>query len=193
MANNSNPKTIVITGSTKGIGFGLAEEFLKRGHNVVVSGRNQAALDEAVSRLSAYKDRVAGCLCDVTRIEDNQKLFDFAKSRFSRVDIWINNAGLSMSRKMFWEQPVDRMKEVVDANLMGVIYGSQVAIQGMFAQGGGQLYNMEGLGSDGRIADGLSVYGSTKRALNYFTQSLTLELKGKPVQACLLSHGIVVT
>jgi len=187
-------KTIVITGSTKGIGYGLAEEILKRGHNVVISGRRQEAVDKAVTVLSTqYIDRVAGCLCDVTNYEDNEKLFTFAKEKYSRVDIWINNAGLSMVRKMFWEQPVDSIKEVVDSNLTGMMYGSRVAIKGMLEQGGGQLYNMEGFGSNGRVADGISVYGSTKRALTYFTESLIAETKGTPVQVCLLSPGIVVT
>lgn len=192
--NNTNPKTIVITGSTKGIGYGLAEEFLKRGHNVVVSGRKREALDQAVSALAVkYHDNVAGCLCDVTRMEDNEQLFAFAKEKFGRVDIWINNAGVSVSRKAFWEQPLDGVKQAVDSNLLGVIYGSRAAIQGMLAQGGGQVYNMEGFGSNGRMAEGLAVYGSTKSAVTYFTKSLALELKGKPVQACLLSPGIVVT
>ncbi len=187
-------KTIVITGSTKGIGYGLAEEFLKRGHNVVVSGRKQEAIDNAVTTLSAqYQDRVTGCQCDVTKYEDDEKLFAFAKDKFGRVDIWINNAGLSMTRKMFWEQSVERTKEVVDSNLTGMMYGSRVAIKGMLEQGGGQLYNMEGFGSNGRVADGISVYGSTKRALTYFTESLIAETKDTPVQVCLLSPGIVVT
>jgi len=187
-------KTIVITGSTKGIGYGLAEEFLKRGHNVVVSGRKQEAIDKAVGTLSTqYKDHIAGCLCDVTHYEDNEKLFAFAKKKFGHVDIWINNAGLSMVRKKLWEQPVDRIKEVVDSNLTGMIYGSRAAIKGMLEQGGGQLYNMEGFGSNDRIADGISVYGSTKRALTYFTEALILETKGTPAQVCLLSPGMVVT
>src|SRR5688572_12468419 len=99
-------KTIVITGSTKGIGYGLAEEFLKRGHNVIVSGRKQDSLDKAVATLSAkHKDHVEGCLCDVTKFEDHEKLFAFAKEKFGRVDIWINNAGISLPRHMVWEQP----------------------------------------------------------------------------------------
>jgi len=187
-------KTIGMTGSTKGIGLGLAEEFLKRGHNVIISGRKQEAIDKTVATLSAqYKHHVAGCLCDVTSYEANEKLFAFAKEKFGRVDVWINNAGLSMVRKKLWEQPIDRIKEVVDSNLTGMIYGSHAAIKGMLEQGSGQLYNMEGFGSNGRVAEGISVYGSTKRALTHFTETLILETKGTPVQVCLLSPGIVVT
>lgn len=188
-------KVIVITGSTKGIGYGLAEEFLKRGCRVIINSRKQVDVQKAEAEFASKypKENIAGCAYDVSRYEDNQKLFDFAKSKFGRVDIWINNAGLSMIRKMFWEQPIERMKEVVDTNLLGVMYSSQIVVKEMLAQGGGQLYNMEGLGSDGRIADGLAVYGSTKQALTYLTKSLALETKNTPVQVCLLSPGIVVT
>jgi len=187
-------KTIVITGSTKGIGYGLAEEFLKRGHNVVISGRKQQAIDEAVATLSKqYKDHVAGCLCDVNRFEDHEKLFAYAKDKFGRVDIWINNAGISLPRHMVWEQPKENHDNIIAANLTSAIYGSQVAVKGMLAQGGGYLFNMEGHGSNGRIASGLSVYGATKSGLTYFTKSLAEETKNTPVKVCLLSPGMVNT
>lgn len=188
-------KVVVITGSTKGIGYGLAEEFLKRGCKVVISSRKKEDVQKVEAEFGSkyQKENVAGFVCDVSKYENNQSLFDFAKSKFGRVDIWINNAGLNAPRKMFWEQSVERMQEVVETNLLGVIYSSRVVINGMLKQGSGQLYNMEGLGSDGRIADGLAIYGSTKRALTYLTQSLALETKNTPVQVCLLSPGIVVT
>lgn len=104
-------KVIVITGSTKGIGYGLAEEFLKRGHNVIVSGRNQERLDKAVSALAANYRNVAGCLCDVTKYDDNEKLFAFAKEKFGRVDIWINNAGVAHPMTNVWELPLDVIQD----------------------------------------------------------------------------------
>jgi len=186
-------KTIVITGSTKGIGFGLAEEFLKRGHNVVISGRKQDVLDKAVATLSAKYKTVAGCLCDVTKYEDHEKLFAFAKEKFGRVDIWINNAGISLPRHMLWEQSKNNHDNIIAANLISAIYGSQVAVKGMLAQGGGYVFNMEGHGSNGRIVPGMTVYGATKSGLTYFTKSLAEETKATPVKVCLLSPGMVDT
>ncbi|HRQ24186.1 MAG TPA: SDR family oxidoreductase, partial [Anaerolineales bacterium] len=187
-------KTIVITGSTKGIGYGLAEEFLKRGHQVVVSGRNQKALDNAVSALAAkYKDNVAGCLCDVTKLEDNEKLFAFAKEKFGRVEIWVNNAGVAHSMTNVWELPLDVIHEVVNANVYGSIFGSRVAIQGMLAQGGGWIYNLEGFGSSGRVMAGLSVYGMTKAAAAFFGKSLAKEVANTPVKVATLQPGMVIT
>jgi short-subunit dehydrogenase len=188
-------KTIVITGSTKGIGYGLAEEFLKHGHNVVVSGRNQERLDKAVETLSEnYKERVAGCLCDVTSYEANKKLFTFAKDKFGRVDIWINNAGVAHTMTNVSELPMDKIHEVVDVNVYGSIYGSRVAIKGMLEQeGGGWIYNLEGFGSSGRTMAGLSVYGMTKAAAAFFGKSLAKEVKNTTVNVATIQPGMVIT
>jgi len=215
-------KIIVITGSTRGIGLGLAKEFLRRHCAVVVSGRTPEAVAKAVAELSAlqaptftqaplkaqkaagtsqlylaesatYPERVFGQACDVTSYEQVQALWEAAQARFGRVDIWINNAGLSHPRVTFWEQSPANLPPVVNTNLLGVMYGSHVAVRGMLAQGGGQIYNMEGFGSGGQMAEGMLIYGSTKRAVTYFTDSLAKDLKAKPVQACHLSPGIVTT
>jgi short-subunit dehydrogenase len=190
---NEMTKTIIITGSTKGIGYGLAEEFLKRGHNVVVSGRKQAALDKAVATLSAKYKTVAGCLCDVTKFEDHEKLFAFTKDKFGRVDIWINNAGVAHPMTNVWELPLDVIQDSVNANVYGSIYGSRVAIQGMFEQGGGWIYNIEGFGSNGRVMAGLSVYGMTKAAAAFFGKSLAKEVQNTTVKVATIQPGMVIT
>lgn len=186
-------KVIVITGSTKGIGYGLAEEFLKRGHNVVVSGRNQKRLDKAVSTLAANYKNVAGCLCDVTKYDDNEKLFAFAKEKFGRVDIWINNAGVAHPMTNVWELPLDVIRDSVNANVYGSIYGSRVAIKGMLEQDGGWIYNLEGFGSSGRTMAGLSVYGMTKAAAAFFGKSLAKEVANTPVKVATIQPGMVIT
>lgn len=191
---NTNPKIIVITGSTKGIGYGLAEEFLKRGHKVVVSGRNQERLDKAVSMLAAkYHENVAGCLCDVARLEDHERLFAFAKEKFGRVDIWINNAGVAHAMTNVWDLPLDVIQDAVNANVYGSIYGSRIAIKGMLEQGGGWIYNLEGFGSSGRTMAGLSVYGMTKAAAAYFSRSLAKEVASTPVKVATIQPGMVIT
>lgn len=186
-------KVIVITGSTKGIGYGLAEEFLKRGHQVVVSGRNQERLDRAVSALAAQHKNVAGYLCDVTKYDDNEKLFAFAKEKFGRVDIWVNNAGVAHPMTNVWDLPLDVIQDSVNANVYGSIYGSRVAIKGMLEQGGGWIYNLEGFGSSGRTMAGLSVYGMTKAAAAFFGKSLAKEVANTPVKVATIQPGMVIT
>jgi NAD(P)-dependent dehydrogenase (short-subunit alcohol dehydrogenase family) len=188
-------KTVVITGSTRGLGFGMAEEFLRRGHQVVVSGRSSVSLAHAITELASRNDigHVLGEVCDVSLPDQVQALWDAAVNRFGRVDIWINNAGISHPRGSFQLQTVERIEAVVRANLLGAMYGSRVAAQGMLAQGGGFLYNMEGPRIDKPAAPGFSLYGSTKVGLSYLTQGLVHDLKDTPVRVGFLRPGMVMT
>ena len=188
-------KTIVVTGSTRGIGYGLADSFLALGCAVTVSGRTSEAVEKAVARLSTKHkaDRVFGHPCDVTDFEQVQALWDTAKAHFGKIDIWINNAGIGNSQMSFWELPAERIQAVVNTNLIGAMYGSKVALRGMLDQGFGGLYNMEGLGSDGRKVEGLALYGSTKSGLRYLDQCLVRETQGTPVLVGALRPGMVVT
>jgi len=188
-------KVIVITGSTRGIGYGLADSFLALDCAVMVSGRTQEAVDKAVARLSTKHgaDRVFGHPCDVTDFEQVQALWNAAQARFDRIDIWINNAGLGNPQMDFWELPAEEIRAVVSTNLIGAMYGTKVALSAMLEQGFGALYNMEGLGSDGRKVEGLALYGSTKAGLRYLDECLTKETEGTPVLVGSLRPGMVVT
>jgi NAD(P)-dependent dehydrogenase (short-subunit alcohol dehydrogenase family) len=188
-------KSIVITGSTRGIGFGLAGSFLELGCAATVSGRSQASVDKAAAALSARHDaeRVFGQPCDVTSFEQVGALWDAAVGHYGSVDVWINNAGLGNLYRPFWEQTPEQIDAIVRTNVLGVMYGTQVAFQGMVRQGFGQIYNMEGFGSNGRTRAGLTVYGSTKRGIRYFTRSLLGEVGDAPVQIGALSPGMVAT
>ncbi|MFV9674473.1 MAG: SDR family oxidoreductase [Anaerolineales bacterium] len=188
-------KSIVITGSTRGIGYGLAESFLARKCAVMVSGRSREGVEKAVAELrSKYpEDRVFGHPCDVRDPAQLQALWNEAMARFGKIDIWINNAGLSGPQMMTWELAPEQVKEVVDTNILGVIFGSQIAVRGMFDQGYGSIYNMEGMGGDGRMHEGLIPYGMTKYGVNYFTKGLVEETKGRPIIVGSLRPGMVVT
>ena len=188
-------KTVVITGSSKGIGFGLAAEFLKRDFAVVLSARNEKKLQSAADLLvEEYgKGRVAGQPCDVTNVQQVEILWNTAKNTFGSVDIWINNAGITNPTKLLWEVDPSDINSVINTNITGVVYGTQVALKGMIEQGYGQIYNMEGFGSGDMMRVGMTLYGTTKRATRYFTESLVEEARDLPVQICTLGPGMVVT
>lgn len=174
-------KVIVVTGGTRGIGQGLVTEFLKRGCQVATCGRT-AADSPALSLVADVTDEAA-----------MQRLWDQTVSAYGRVDVWINNAGISAPRRAFADLDLAAARQVIDVNLVGAMTGSSVALRGFAAQGHGQLWNMEGFGSGGQKAAGMAVYGASKQALTYFTQALLKDTKGSPVQVGLLSPGIVVT
>ena len=188
-------KVVVITGSTRGIGRGLATEFLKRGCPVVISGRSKDKLAKEVKRLGDLynNDKIIGQPCDVTDARQVKALWDAAQQKFGKVDIWINNAGIPNTTRLFGELDTEEISAVISTNLMGVMHGSQVALRGMMKQGYGQVYNLLGHGSDDRKRNGLIVYGTSKRAVRYFTEALIEETEDTPVQVGFLSPGIVVT
>jgi len=192
-------KVIVITGSTRGIGFGLAQEFLRRDCAVVISGRSPTSVDQAYARLQTQlpgplpRVQLLGQPCDVLVPAQIEALWAAAVDAFGQVDIWINNAGVSNRTASTWELRPEEISAVIDTNLLGVAYGSRTALRGMLAQGFGALYNMEGLGSDGRRVDGLNLYGSTKYAVRYFTEGLIEETRATPVLVGALSPGMVAT
>jgi NAD(P)-dependent dehydrogenase (short-subunit alcohol dehydrogenase family) len=185
---------VVITGSTRGIGLGLAKAFLERGHKVVVSSRGGAAVDQAVAELGgSASGKVAGFACDIVDPAQVAALWENAKAAFGNIDIWINNAGTSGPRRNVTELSQSEIASVVSTNLVGTINGMSTALRGMTAQGHGKVFNFEGFGSDGMSAPGLSVYGATKRAITYLTKSTNKEIKGSPVLLGTISPGIVVT
>ena len=191
-------KTVVITGSTRGLGFEMAKRFRAADWNLVVNGVNEARLDAAVEALRALPGAgaVEGKRGSVASAEELQALADFAAGRFGAVDIWINNAGVNQPMKAVWELSEQEIDAILDIDLRGAILGSRAAVRQMEQQPeGGYLYNLEGYGSNDAMMLGLNLYGTSKRAVTHFTQALAKELaeRGGKVKAGRLSPGIMIT
>ena len=188
-------KTAVITGGTRGIGAGLVSEFLKGGWNVVYSGTSERTIEKSLLSLPGHIDRKSfvALKCDVTNMEDLNNLWESAIKTFGGVDIWVNNAGVSNERTLFYQIPPEVFLKIIDINLKGLMLATHIAYNRMLKQGFGSIYNMEGLGSDGRTISGLTPYGTTKRAVRYFTDAFAKEVKNEPVLVGTISPGMVLT
>jgi len=173
----------------------IAHHFLKRGHRVMLSSFARQEMEQELDKARQLygADKVAGFACDVTDVGQLRGLWKAAVDQFGTVDIWLNNAGIANTTRLLWELETREIPRVVGTNLTGVICGTQVALQGMLAQGSGQVYNSEGFGSDDMVVRGLSVYGATKRAVRYFSEAVAQEVEGHPVQVGTISPGIVLT
>ncbi len=186
---------IVITGSTSGIGYGLADSFLNLGCSVTISGRSEDKVQDVVKKLIAKHEasRLFGFTCDVTDYDQVQKLWDAAKAHFGQIDIWINNAGISHAETEIWNYTSREVRQVIETNIVGAIHGSIVALKGMREQSFGAIYNLEGLGSDGRVIKGMALYGTTKSAVSYLTKAMAKETQGTPVLVGGIRPGMVAT
>jgi len=186
-------KNIVITGSTRGIGFCMAMEFLRAGCNVTLSGRGDALPQIQATALAPFAGRYSYIPCNVQDKTSLQNLWDDSLVRWGGVDIWINNAGQNAPHRLAWETGEAYTENIVKTNITGMIYGCQVAAAGMRKQGHGAIYSMEGLGSNDMIQPKTILYGTTKRALTYFMKALAKELEGTGVIAGRLSPGMMLT
>ncbi|MGI1659027.1 MAG: SDR family NAD(P)-dependent oxidoreductase [Desulfitobacterium sp.] len=193
MASNISMKTVVITGSTRGVGLCMAKEFLKSGCNVTVSGRSEKSFELAKQELAEFSDKILYVSCNVRVKEELEKLWQESAQKWGRVDYWINNAGQNVPHEFAYDTEPSYVEAVIDTNIKGMIFGSQVAVSNMLSQGSGQVWNMEGLGSNGMIQIKTILYGTTKSALTYFTKGLAKELEGKPVLVGRLSPGMMLT
>jgi NAD(P)-dependent dehydrogenase (short-subunit alcohol dehydrogenase family) len=184
---------VVITGSTRGLGFGLARRFLEKGCNVVVNGTGQGSVDRALAQLPAFAGRVHGVAAEVSSEPEVERLCLEAEGRFGPVDIWVNNAGIGQPLVNVWEVPADRLEQVAAVNLMGVVHGTIVPFRSMRARRSGMIFTMEGHGSNGGILDGMAMYGTTKCAATYFTKAFAHEARESGVSIGRLMPGMVVT
>jgi NAD(P)-dependent dehydrogenase (short-subunit alcohol dehydrogenase family) len=186
-------KTVVITGSSRGIGLGLATRFLEAGCRVVVSGSSSESTRRATDSLKRFGERVAGFAADVSTPEGVEALFVFAEHSFGCIDIWINNAGIAHRQLPAWQLGGDEIRRVLSTNIDGVVNGTLIPFRRMQNVGGGLILNMEGLGSDGFMLAGMTIYGTTKSAVTYFTRSLAKEASQSNVRVGTISPGMVVT
>ena len=190
-------KTVVITGSARGLGYNMARFFREYNYNVVLSDLNEENLVKAEEELqkTSSQGSIEHKICDVSKLEDLESLMQYAISKFETVDIWINNAGVNQPQKAIWELTEKEINTLIDVDLKGTIYGSKVAMEQMSNWHKGAIYNIEGYGSNDAHMLGLNVYGTSKRAVTYFTESLAQEAKERNTGVIVgkLSPGIMIT
>lgn len=188
-------KHVIITGGTRGIGFGMVCEFLRHGFRVTFTGTSDYSVNKAVERLSEdfSNDNFRGVVCDVSDISQLETLWEFSTSISGEIDIWFNNAGVSNRESDFNKLDIEEFNHVVEVNIKGLMMATHLAFNRMKSQGKGAIYNMGGLGSDGRMIRGLTPYGMSKRAVQYFTRGFAREIEGQDVIVGLVLPGMVLT
>jgi len=188
-------KTAIVTGGTRGIGAGLVRDFLRYGWSVAYSGTTERSIEKSLLSLTRQfrKESFVALKCDVTIEKDLNNLWESTFKTFGRVNIWVNNAGIANEQTSFYQIPPDVFMKIIDTNVKGLMLATHIAYNRMLLQGFGAIYNMEGLGSDGRTLFGMTPYGTSKRAVRYFTDAFAKEVKNGPVIVGTISPGMVLT
>jgi len=166
-------KVIVITGASSGIGAALAEKLAGGGHRLALAARRKKELDEVAARCGAGQLAV---VMDVTKREDMQRLRDETLKRFQAIDVWVNNAGRGVGRKVL-ELADPEFDEIINVNLRSVLYGMQVIIPYFQQRGTGHLINVSSYLSVVPLLSYRSIYSAAKSAVNSLTASLQADLR----------------
>lgn len=122
-------KVILVTGGTKGIGYGIAEALLEKGCRVAITGRSQATVDEAVNKLSKkYRTNILGLVADVRNLALQADAVTQVKTKWQRLDVVVANAGLGYFGPVETLTP-EQWNETIDINLTGVFYSLKASWQ----------------------------------------------------------------
>ncbi len=185
-------KVAVITGGSRGLGFAIAEAYAREGAKVIIASRSPRSVYEAVQKLQINGAQVAGLACDAAEIQQVEELAEFAVRTFGRIDIWVNNAGLSAPYGPTVHIPSGDFLSVIDTNITGTYSGSVVAMRYFLAQKSGKLINLLGRGDTGSIAL-QNAYSSSKVWVRNFTRTLAEEYKNSGVEILGFNPGLVKT
>src|SRR3954469_4507910 len=184
-------KVIVITGASGGIGAALARELGKAGHRLVLAARRREEL-EAVAR-EAAEDAIA-VPTDVTQREEVERLRDRALEARGRIDVWVNNAGRGISKRVMELTDAD-FDEMMAVNVKSALYGMQAVVPHFQQRGSGHLINVSSFLGRVPLVPIRSAYNAAKAALNALTANLRVDLKAEypDIKVTLVMPGMVAT
>ncbi len=179
-------KVAVITGSSRGLGLAIAHAYAEQGAAVVITSRTLQSVEKVVADFRKRGFQASGMACDTGNLSQVEALADYAVSQFGKLDIWVNNAGLSAPYGPTISIPVNRFSNIVQTNILGVYHGSLAAMKRFLPQKSGKLINLIGRGAEGPVPF-QNAYSSSKIWVRSFTKSLAKEYTSSGVgYTCLI-------
>jgi NADP-dependent 3-hydroxy acid dehydrogenase YdfG len=183
-------RTAVVTGASSGIGRAIAESLGAVGAHVVLGGRTKDAMDESITRITAAGGTAEARVHDVRNVDEARALVDQAVSSTGRLDIMVNNAGVSYPEPIVDGDP-DHWRIMLETNILALLVGSQAAVRAMRAcNAEGHIVNISSVAS---LNPASGVYGATKHAVNCINESLRRELLDEPIKVVTIMPGAIAT
>lgn len=192
-SNGARPlagRTTVVTGASSGIGRAIPEAFGAEHAHVVLAGRSSVPMEESVKRIVAAGGTAEAHVMNVRVPEEVEQLVSQAKKSTGRLDLMVNNAGVSHPEPIVVADP-EHWREMFETNVLGLLAGCQAAVRVMREAGnGGHIVNISSLAAH-RPDSG--VYGATKHAVNCISNTLRGELLEDPIQVVTIMPGAIAT
>jgi len=186
-------KVIVITGSSRGIGKSIAGACIAEGAKAIISSRNPESIEKTCREIDPKGNCISGISADVYKKGDLQKLFDHTIEKFKKIDIWVNNAGISGGYMAIDEMSYEDIEQVVTVNLTAVLNACSLIIPYFIKQGSGIILNISGRGGKLEAAPFQAAYAATKAAIVSATKSMAAENKKYPISIHAINPGMVET
>ncbi|MDF9796561.1 3-oxoacyl-[acyl-carrier protein] reductase [Catalinimonas alkaloidigena] len=188
---NLENKTALITGGSKGIGYGIAAALMDKGMKVAITSRSQSKADEAASALNkAGKGEAMGIAADVRDLASQQKAVDQLLQKWEKLDLLVANAGLGHFASIE-EMTAEQWNETIDTNLTGVFYTIKAGLDALKSSKG-YFITISSLAGTNFFPNG-SAYNASKFGLTGFTQSVMLDLRQHGIKVTTIMPGSVAT
>jgi NADP-dependent 3-hydroxy acid dehydrogenase YdfG len=184
---NIKDKVIAITGASSGIGEATARLLASQGAKVVLGARRTDRLERLAGDINAAGGRAEFRVLDVTDRKDVQDFIDFAVTRFDRVDVLVNNAGVMPLSKLE-ALKVDEWDRMIDVNIRGVLHGIAATLPLMQRQRAGQIINIASIGAYA-VSPTAAVYCATKYAVRAISEGLRQEVGGD-IRVTVIAPGV---
>ena len=188
---NPSISTALITGGSKGIGYGVAEALIKAGVKVAITSRSQAAADEAAAALNQMKpDFAIGLEADVRDYASQQRAVQTAINKWGQLNYFVANAGVGHFAPI-QILTLEQWQETIDTNLTGVFYGAKAALEAL-KQTQGYFITIASLAGTNFFERG-AAYNASKFGLVGFSQAIMLDLRSEGIKVTTIMPGSVAT
>jgi glucose 1-dehydrogenase len=187
-------KVAIVAGGTKGIGLGIALEFVREGAKVVIGGTTDSTGQAGVAELLAAGGEAMFVNCDVSRLDHLDRIIEKTVERFGRLDIYVANAGINDSNKTnFLDITPEQYTRIMDVNLKGMFFGGQKAARQMVKQGeGGVIINMSSVNAHLAL-DAQVVYTTSKGGVQQLTKVQAVALAPHNIKVNAMAPGPIET